>query len=137
MVDCFLCQKQLKSFGYSEHLEKQHRVIFGVKDIKKASKKYESVPSTSNTEPGHENEEAEPDTIRSDADTVKELIEMKYLPKKKIRLRSHTPRLFQRNYQVLFEEVDVYVIFQVLLVLVVFFLFFSILIKDKSFAERM
>ena len=60
-----------------------------MKDIKKASKKYESVPSTSNTEPGHEIEEAEPDTTRSDADTVKELIEMKYLPKKsKIRLRT-------------------------------------------------
>ena len=61
-----------------------------MKNIKKASKKYESVPSTSNTEPGHENEEAEPETIRSDADTVKKLIEMKYLPKKSnIRLRTH------------------------------------------------
>ena len=101
-VDCFLCQKQLKSFGYSEHLEKQHRVIFGVKDIKKSSKEYESVPSK--TEPDHE--EAEPEIIRSDADTVKELIEIKYLPKKrKIRLRTHPQRLSSRNYQVLIEEV--------------------------------
>ena len=56
VVDCFLCQKQLKSFGYSEHLEKQHRVIFGVKDIKKASKKYESVPSTSNMKMRRQNQ---------------------------------------------------------------------------------
>ena len=57
-----------------------------MKDIKKAGKKYMSVQP--NTEPDPENEEAEPDTIRTDADTVKELIEMKFFPKKrKIRLR--------------------------------------------------
>ena len=61
-----------------------------MKDIKKAGKMkmYESVPPY--TEPDLENEEAEPEieTIRTDADTVKELIEMKFFPKKrKIRLR--------------------------------------------------
>ena len=105
MDDCYLCQEQLESCEYNKHLEKAHRVIFGLKDIKKAGKKVKSNPL--NTEPDHENEEAEPETIRKDADTVKELIEMKYLTKKKkIRLRSHTQRLFQRNYQVLIEEVD-------------------------------
>ena len=36
---CFLCQKQLQSCEYKKHLEKQHRIIFGVKDIKRVSKK--------------------------------------------------------------------------------------------------
>ena len=38
-VDCFLCQDQLKSCEYNKHLEKQHVVIFGVKDIEKAGKR--------------------------------------------------------------------------------------------------
>ena len=38
-VDCFLCQDQLKSCDYNKHLEKQHVVIFGVKDIEKAGKR--------------------------------------------------------------------------------------------------
>ena len=53
--DCFLCQEQLESCEYNKHLEKQHRVIFGVKDIKKARKKYESDPP--NIEPDYEDEE--------------------------------------------------------------------------------
>ena len=32
-----------------------------------------------NEEPDHETEEAEPEVIRTDADTVKELVEMKFL----------------------------------------------------------
>lgn len=58
--DCFLCQKQLESCEYNNHLEKQHRVIFGVKDIKKAGKKDESDPI--NKEPDYKNEEAEPES---------------------------------------------------------------------------
>ena len=57
-VDCFLCQEKLivKSCEYSKHLEKQHRVIFGVKEIMKAGEKY-ILPDE---EPDHETEEAEP-----------------------------------------------------------------------------
>ena len=68
-VDCFLCQEKLivKSFEYNEHLEKQHGVIFGVKEIMKAGEKYQSIPP--NEEPDHETEEAEPEVIRTDADT--------------------------------------------------------------------
>ena len=106
-VDCFLCQDQLKSFKYDKHLEKQHGIIFGVKDIKKAGNKYESVPL--NKDPDNEKEKPEPEapkTTRTDADTVKNLVEMKFMPKKKkIRLRTHPQRLFSRKYQVLIEEV--------------------------------
>ena len=42
----------------------------------------------------------------TDNDTVKDMVEKNYLPKKrKIRLRSHTQKLFSRKYQVLIEEV--------------------------------
>ena len=101
-MDCFLCQEQLNSCEYDKHLEKKHGVIFGVKDIKKAGE--------SNKEPNHENEAAEPELSRTDADTVTvmELVEMKYLPKKrKMRLRTQRERLFSRKYQVLIEEVFV------------------------------
>ena len=50
-VVCFLCQKKLivKSREYSKHLEKQHGVIFGVKEILKAGDNY-FLP---NEEPDH------------------------------------------------------------------------------------
>ena len=101
-VDCFLCQEKLivRSCEYNNHLEKQHRVIFGVTDIMKAG--------ASNEELDHENVEAEPEKTRTDADMVKELVRMKYLPeKRRMRLRTHTQRLFSRKYQVLTEEVFV------------------------------
>ena len=104
-VGCFLCQEKLivKSCDYSKHLEKQHGVIFGVKEIMKAGEKYQSI--LPNEEPDHEIEEAEPEIIRTDADIVKELVEMKYFTKKRrIRLRSPTQRLFSKKYKVLLNE---------------------------------
>ena len=102
-VDCFLCQDIVKRCEYNKHLEKQHGVIFGAKEIMKAGEKYQSTPP--NEEPDHETWEAEPKVIRTDADTVKELVEMKYLTKKsKIRLRSPRQRLFSRKYKVLSNE---------------------------------
>ena len=76
-VDCFLCQEKLivKSCEYREHLEKQHGVLFGVKEIMKAGEKY--------ILPNEEPEEAELEVIRTDADTVKELVEMKLLTNKR------------------------------------------------------
>ena len=97
-VDCFLCQKQLKSCEYNVHLEKQHGVIFGVKDIKGASKKYESVPVTEM--PDHNNEE-DLEISRTDAVIVKELVEKKFSTKKR---KIGPRRLFSKNYQVLIEE---------------------------------
>ena len=41
-VDCFLCQEIVKSCEYDKHLEKHHRVIFGLKEIKKAGEMNES-----------------------------------------------------------------------------------------------
>ena len=101
-VNCFLCQEKLivNSCEYSNHLEKQHGVIFGVKEIMKAGEKYQSIPS--NEEPDHETGEAESNVFRTDAETVKELVEMKFLTKKrKIRLRSPRQRIFSRKYKVL------------------------------------
>ena len=70
----------------------------GVKDIKNKGK--------TKKEPDYENEKAEPKITGTDADTVKELVEIKFLPKKrKNRLRTHTNRFFSRKYQVLTEEV--------------------------------
>ena len=53
-IECFLCQEKLivKSCEYREHLEKQHGVIFGVKEIMKAGDKYQNIPP--NEEPDHE-----------------------------------------------------------------------------------
>ena len=106
-LDCFLCQEQLKSCKYDMHLEKKHGVIFGVKDIKKAGNKYESVPLKK--DPDNEKEKPKPEIqkiTRTDADTVKNLVEMKFMPKKKkMRLRTHTQELFSKKYQVLIEEV--------------------------------
>ena len=104
-VDCFLCQEKLivKSCEYNKHLENQHGVIFGLKEIKKAGERDKIV--VPNEELKNQNEEAEPEIFGIDADTVKELVEMKYLPKKKkIRFRTPTQRLFSRKYQVLVEE---------------------------------
>ena len=104
-VDCFLCQEKLivKSCEYDQHLEKQHGVIFGLKELRKAGIMKQSAPL--NAEPDIENEEFEPEIVGTDADTVKELVEMKYLPKKrKIRLRTPSQKLFSRKYQVLIEE---------------------------------
>ena len=105
VVDCFLCQEKLivKSCEYSKHLEKQHGAIFGVKEIMKAEEKYQSI--LPNEEPDREIEEAETKIIRTDADTVKELVEIKYLTnKRKIRVRSPRHRLFSRKYRVLLNE---------------------------------
>ena len=89
------------SCEYNKHLEKQHRLIFGLKEIMKAGDKSQS--SLLNEEP--ETGEAEPKIIRTDADTVKEMVEMKYLSKKrKIRIRSPRQRLFSRKYKVLLNE---------------------------------
>ena len=104
-VGCFLCQEKLnvKSCEYSEHLEKQHGVIFGVKEIMKEGDKYQSIPPSEET--GHETGKAEPTLCRTDADTVKEMVEMKYLTKKsKTRLRSPRQRLFSRKYKVLLND---------------------------------
>ena len=76
-VNCFLCLEKVivKSCEYNNHLEKQHGIIFGVKDIKKADK--------SKKEPDLGYGKAEQEiSSRTDADTVKELVEMKFLPKK-------------------------------------------------------
>ena len=80
-VDCFLCQEIVEVCEYNEHLEKQHGVIFGVKEIMNAGEKYQKCPS--NKEPDPETGEVEPEIVRTDADTVKELVEMKYLTKKR------------------------------------------------------
>ena len=82
---------------------KHFEVIFGLREIMKAGEKYQSIHP--NEDPYHETGEAEPKVIRTDADTVKELVEMKYLTKKsKIRLRSPRQRLFSRKYKVLSNE---------------------------------
>ena len=62
-VNCFLCQQILKSCEHNKHLEKQHGVIFGAKEIMKAGEKSQSSPIN----------EEQP-KIRTDADTVKELV---------------------------------------------------------------
>ena len=102
-VACFLCQEIVKVCEYNEHLEKQHGVIFGVKEIKMAGDKYQKCPS--NEEPDHETGEVEPEIVRTDAETVKEMVEMKYLSnKKRIRLRSPRQRFFSKKYKVLLNE---------------------------------
>ena len=67
-VDCFLCQEKLivKSCEYDKHIEKQHGVIFGLKEIKKAGKMNESAPL--NEEPDIEKEELEPEIVGTDAE---------------------------------------------------------------------
>ena len=82
-VDCFLCQEKLKSCAYSKHLEKQHGVIFGVNAIKKASE--------SNNEPCHRNAVAKLERDRTDADIVKELVEMRDLSENR-EIRTSTRR---------------------------------------------
>ena len=72
--------RYVKCCGYNNHTERRHEAVFCVKDIKNASK--------SNKDPIQRHEEIEPEITRTDADTVKELVEMKFLPKKrKIRPR--------------------------------------------------
>ena len=86
-LDCFLCQKIVQRCEYNEHLENQHGVIFGVKEIMMAREKYQSFHPNKETV-DHETGEAGPKIIRTDADTVKEMVEMKYLKKKsKTRIR--------------------------------------------------
>ena len=98
-VDCFLCQEIVKVCEYNKHLEKLHGVIFGMKEILKTGEKYQ------NEESDPETEETEPEIVRTDADTVKEMVEMKYLTKKrKIILKSPKQRKFSRKYKVLFNE---------------------------------
>ena len=62
---------------YNNHLEMQHGVIFSEKDNQNTDK------SKSNREPDHGHEKTETEITRTDADTVKELVEMKFLPKKR------------------------------------------------------
>ena len=76
-VDCFLCQMIVDDCEYKKHLEKQHGVIFGMKEIMGVGEK-----SPYNEEPDHETGEAQPVIVRTDADTVKEMVEMKYLTKR-------------------------------------------------------
>ena len=53
------------------------------------------------------NEEREPEMIRTDADTVKELVEMKHLTKqRKIRFRSPQQRSVSRDCEVLFDNAN-------------------------------
>ena len=111
-IDCFLCQEKLivKSSEYDEHLEKQHGVIFGLKEIKKAGKKHENIKSKDKTNINENEEAADLEINGKDADLVKELVEIKYLPKKrKIRFRTPSQRLFCRkeSYNILVEEVFV------------------------------
>ena len=50
-------------------------------------------------------EPTEPEVIRTDADTVRELVEMKFLAKRRnIRFRTPTQRLIVRNSQVLIDN---------------------------------
>ena len=52
-------------------------------------------------------EPTEPEVIRTDAETVKELVEMKFLAKKrKIRFRSPTQKLFAENSPILIDNDD-------------------------------
>ena len=79
-VECFFCQQKLivKTCEYRKHLEKQHGVIFGVKEIMKVGE--------------------EPQVMNTDADIVKELVEMKFLKnKRKIRLNSQRQRFCTKN----------------------------------------
>ena len=73
-LDCFLCQKKVNRCEYNKHLEKKHGVIFGGKEIKKAAEKFQCVPPND-----HETGETETKMVRTDADRVKELVEMKYI----------------------------------------------------------
>ena len=100
-IDCFLCQEIVKSCEYNKHLEKQHGVIFGLKEIIKAGEKSQS--SRLNEEP--KTVEAEPKIIRTDADTVKEMVEMKYLSnKKRIRLQESKTEIVLEKYHVLLNK---------------------------------
>ena len=93
----------MKSLEYKRHLEKHHGVIFGMKEIMKEGEKNQSFPP--NEEPDQETRQPEPKTFRTDADIVKEMVEMKYLSKRRtMRLRSPRQRLFSRKYKVLSNE---------------------------------
>ena len=60
----------------------------------------------------NEDEKTQPDIIRTDADTVKELVEMRFLTKKRqIRLRTTPQRLLSRKYRVLIEDEEVHLCF--------------------------
>ena len=68
-------------------------------------KKMEDLSTAAHQEPYYENEETEPKLVRTDADTVKELVEMKFLTQRRnIRLRTPTRRFFSRNHQVLIDN---------------------------------
>ena len=72
--ECFLCdEKQTlkRSNEYSEHLEIQHKVIFGLKKIMNS----EEIIQVNDNELENENEGKDPEFIMTDADTVKELVE--------------------------------------------------------------
>ena len=85
-------------------ISKHHGVILGEKELKKSGEENFST----NEDPAIEKKEVEHEQeyIFTDADTVKELVEMKYLPqKRKNKLRTPTGRKLSRKYQILIEEV--------------------------------
>ena len=107
-VHCYLCQEQMKGCGYRRHLRNQHGVLFGMKEIMKSggeitNKIYNN--SSSAEEPRLRGENEEVEIFKTDADTVSEIVEMKYFHKKrKIRLRTPSQKIFSRKYKILNEE---------------------------------
>ena len=100
-VNCFLCLKKLivKESQYINHLENQHGTIFGVKEIIKSG---EIIEESREKTGGKELEKP-----RTDAETVKELVEMKFLSeKRRMRLQKTGQKIFSRKYQVLSEEAN-------------------------------
>ena len=107
-VICFLCQEKLICVeDYNNHLEIQHKLIFGVKEVRELIERYDGTFSCID-EQSHENEEVKPEIKQTDADTIKDIVEMKYLSKKrKIRLRTPSQKIFSpRKYRILIEEVS-------------------------------
>ena len=106
-VNCYLCHEQMKGCEFSRHLRNQHGVIFGVKEIMKSGgeiNNYNNLRSDEEPRHGRKNEEVE--ILKTDADSVREIVEMKYFQKKrKIRLRTPSQKIFSRKYKILNEEV--------------------------------
>ena len=79
-------------------------MTFGVKEIQKAEKEY-SLPLSG--ESHQEINEVGPKIISTDADVVKELVKMKYLPRKTLfGFRHYTHKILSNKFQVLMEEVS-------------------------------
>ena len=106
-IDCFLCQEKLIMIGweYENHLVSQHKAIFGLRDIKKLGEKTNFLSNKETNE--IETEKDKSDIFRTDADIVKELVEIKYLQKKKVfKITTPTLGIFSNKYKVLKEEVS-------------------------------